>query len=159
MGSRHHRVHLGLRGRSLRCRCLGGRRGCLSIGHGRFSLCHCRIGRSLRVVGRGLGGGQFSFQRGYPRGRGRRQRGAADSGYLQPVAADVLKFTRVARAANVHVGDHEPVRREEGQFRHAQVYGIGNQLAVVPEDSLHRSGGAALVLQQGRIGLSAVPDG
>ena len=166
MVSRHHRVHLGLRGRSLRCRCLGGRLGGLSIGHGRFSLCHGGfslrhggIGRSLRVVGRGLGGGQFGFERGYPRGRRRGQRGAADSGYLQPVAADVLKFTRVASAANVHVGDHEPVRREEGQFRHAQVYGIGNQLAVVPEDSLHRSGGAALVLQQGRIGLAAVPDG
>ena len=170
MGSRHHRVDLGLRGRSLGCRCLGGRLRGLSIGHGGFSLRHhgfslrhslCHHGFSLRhgCVGRGLGGGQFSFESSYPRGRGRRQRRAADSGYLQPVAAHVLKFARVARAANVDVGNHEPVRREEGQFRHAEVYGVGNQLAVVPEDPLHRSGGAAFVLQQRRIGLAAVPNG
>ena len=106
MGRHHHGVDLGHRRCSLRGRCVSGGSGRLGVCHSGRPVCRRRLGirhrgrlvghRGLGVchgrVGRSLRGGQFRFESGDLLGRGRRQSDTADSGDLQPVAADVLQL-------------------------------------------------------------------
>ena len=170
-----HRVHLGFRCRGARHRgvYLGigvshGRadhfvsRG-LGIAHHLVRLGHRRAHLGLRVV---HGGADHLVCvvhglvdcGGCVLGIGRRQGDAANAGHLQLSVARVLQRTRVADAAHFDVGNGEGIGRYEGDRGLRQSDGIGDQLAARPEYAEHGGGGAALVLDQRRIGLPAVHD-
>ena len=166
MVSRHHRVDPGLRGRSLGCRCPGGRLGGLHVGHSRLRICHGCLGVRHSRLGFRLRGayrrGRVSFRlgdgcRGAFRG-GRRQGDAADVGDPQLVAAGILQRSGVTDAADLDVGDRQRRRRHEAQFGLRQPHGVGNQLAHRAVDRFHGGGGAAGVPEQRGVGHAAVHD-
>ena len=172
MGRHHHGIDLGHGRFGLRGRCGSGSSCGLGVGHRgrpfrqrRFGVrrrsrlvCHRCLGVGHGRVGRSLRGGQLRFESGDLLGRGGRQSDTADSGNLQPVAADVLQFAGVAHASHLDVGDDELVGREHREFGHTEADGVGNQLAARSEDSLHGGGGAPLVLEQCGVHGTVVPD-
>ena len=172
MGRHHHGVDLGHRGFGLGGRCGSGGSGGLGVCHRCLCVCHRRLyvrhhgslvcHRGLGVchgrVGRSLRGGQLRFESGDLLGRGGRQSDTADSGNLQPVAADVLQFAGVAHASHLDVGDDELVGREHREFGQTEADRVGNQLPARLENRLDGSGRAPLVLEQGGVHGAVVPN-
>ena len=155
----HRRVRVGHRRIRRRLRGFG-------IGHRRCLIGHGCAGSSLRLTGECVGSAHccgciglgLCDRRRCRFCRRRRQGDLADAGDPQLVAAGVLQGAGVADPAHLDVGDGEGSRRHEGQPGLGQSHGIGEQLAHRSVDRLHRGAGAAGVLEQSGVGLTAVHD-
>ena len=89
---------------------------------------------------------------------GRRQFDLPDAGHLQLAVAGVRQRAGVADPANRDVGYLQAVGRHERQLGLRQIDGVGNELAGAAVDLADFGGGAAGVLEQGRVALPAVRD-